>query len=192
VGDNYKEFQDNLEQNLTTPAGGSAGDKQEHDPMLKKMAEALGLKIEDGAKDEDVQAAVTKAFAERDHEIAILKANMTAEEKAHHDTLADEAAKAEFRKLDTAARKAVIAKANELPEHVRKALAEADALKKRFADLEEKDALAAVTKRVMDAGLPDSEVDTFGKCFKADPEAAEKMLKLGAAGWKAADAAGTF
>src|SRR5262249_27331393 len=114
LADTFKEFQDHLEQNLTIPAGGSAGDKQEHDPMLKKMAEALGLKIEDGAKDEDVQAAVTKAFAERDHEIAILKANMTAEEKAHHDTLADEAAKAEFRKLDTAARKAVIAKANEL------------------------------------------------------------------------------
>ena len=61
------------------------------------MAKALGLNIDDSAKDEEVQAAITKAFADRDREIALLKADMTADERKYHDGLPADNSRAEAR-----------------------------------------------------------------------------------------------
>jgi len=191
LADIFAQFREYLEKNVTLTAERSAGDNKEHSTMLKQMAKALGLNIDDSAKDEEVQAAITKAFADRDREIALLKADMTANERKYHDGLPADKQEA-FRKADHAARTAEMTKHAELPEYVRKALAEADDVKKRLAALEEKNEIEAVRKRVSEAGLPETEVENVRKLFKADKAATEAVLKQAAAGWAAAKAAGAF
>lgn len=165
--------------------------------MDKELLKALGL-----PENADV-AAVLAAIAKRDSDAAaalakanadleIAKADMSDAERKHHDGLKDEDAKKAFRALAKADRAKEIEQANELPEHVRKALAEADEVKKRLAVLEGQQEVASFRKQAVEAGMPEAEAETLQKAYRGDKGAVDALVKTIAALNKQVREAGLF
>lgn len=182
-------------------AAGDAVDKtMESDMDLKELKKALGLA--DTATEAEVTAAITKALtatktsadalAKATIDLAIAKAAMSDDEKAHHDGLKDDDAKEKFRAMSGSERKAKMAKRDELPEHIRKQLAEADDMRKRLAALEDKDELAVIAKRAIEIGLPEGEAATIQKAYRGDKTAVDKILDVVKALTAQVKAAGLF
>jgi hypothetical protein len=180
-------------------AAGSAA-TSEKEPSMNPLKKALGLP--DSATDAELVAAVTKALAAAKEatdavaklstDLAIAKAGMDDAEKAHHDGLKTDAEKGTFRGMSRDDRKAKMAKRDELPEHIRKQLADADEMKKRLAVLEDKDELAAISKRVIEIGLPEAEAATIQKAYRGDKGAVDKILDVVKALTAQVKAAGLF
>lgn len=165
-----------LSADLTKALSGGDPDHQEDD-MSADLKKALGLPAD--ATAEQITAAVTKLTASaekaKDDEIAKLrkdmaeltaklaKAEMTEEERKHHDGLEDGDEKERFRNADHDGRRAMMRKRASEPEilELAKAVAEKEALAKRVAKLEEEAALAEFTKQALDAGLPEADGKTL-------------------------------
>jgi len=130
---------------------------------------------------------VTKALADKDAEIArlteIVKGAYSTDEVDHMEKM-DAEAKAKFRTMSPEDRKAEMDKCNtmtkrdELPDDIRKALGEAEDLKKRLASLEAKNEREAFAKRAASAGLTDEWADHLHAISKMDPRVADAVEKL--------------
>lgn len=168
-----------------TIAGLSVGN-QEVNAMNAEIKKALGLA--DSATDADLTAAVAKLLGD----LAIAKAGMSEEEKKYHDGLKDDGEKEKFRGMSREERVEHMKKRDDLPEHVRKALAEGEELKKRLAALEDDKELATLSKRATDIGLPDDHGAVIQKALRGDKEAVNKLLDLLKAANAAARAGGVF
>lgn len=130
---------------------------------------------------------VTKALADKDAEIArlteIVKGAYSTDEVDHMEKM-DAKAKAKFRATSPEDRKAEMDKCNtmtkrdELPEDIRKALGEAEDLKKRLASLEAANERASFAKRAAGAGLTDEWADHLQAIAKMDPKVADAVEKL--------------
>lgn len=184
-------------------AAGSAADTSEDDQMSAAIKKALGLA--DSATEAEVTAAIAKLapaenkdkdarIAKLEGELEVAKAGLSDDERAHHDALKSDDDKAAFRKLSRDERTKIVkaARAQELPEHVRKALQEGEDLKKRLAALEDKDALTGFTKRAVEIDLPEAEGATIQKAYRGDKEAVDKLLGFIKAAHAQAKAAGIF
>lgn len=162
-------------------AAGSAADKSEESDMdIAVLKKALGLA--DTATEAEITAELTKhaglktTVGKLETDLAIAKAAMTDEEKAFHDGLKDEDAKKEFRGKSKEERTAAMKKRDDLPPAIKKALEEADDLKKRVTAMEDKEALAVFTKHASAAGLAETESATLQKAYKGDKEALDKLV----------------
>lgn len=194
----FDQFSSSLENDLTKAlAAGDAVDKtMESDMDLKELKKALGLA--DTATEAEVSAAIAKGITAAGEagklktDLAIAKAGMNEEEKAFHDGLKDDDAKEIFRGMSRDERKARMAKRDELPEHVRKQLEEADDMKKRLKALEDKDELTALSKRAIDAGLLEADGATIQKAYRGDRGAVDKILDVVKALTAQVKAAGLF
>lgn len=179
-------------------AAGDAVTHEEHD--MDPLKKALGLPA--SATEAEVAAAITKALADAKAasdavakltaDLAIAKAGMTEEEKSYHDGMKDDGEKEKFRGMSREERKAKMHKREELPEHIRKALAEADELKKRLAALEDKDELTTLNKRATDVGLPEDHGAVIQKAYRGDKTAVDKLLDVVKALTAQVKAAGLF
>jgi hypothetical protein len=185
-----------LSADLTKALSGGDPDAPEEIEMSLELKKALGLP--ENATAEQITAAVTKltgaAEKAKDDEIAklrkesadlkaaLVKAEMTEEERAHHDKLEDEDDKKKFRNAEHAERREMMRKRDRDPEllELAKAVAEKEALAKRVAQLEEDKALAEFTKEAVDAGLPESEGKTWMLMAKnaKTPEEKAAVAKL--------------
>lgn len=198
----FDQFSDHLGNEVTKAlAAGNAVDKtMESDMDLKELKKALGLA--DTATEAEVTTAITKALAavktsadalaKATTDLAIAKAAMSDDEKAHHDGLKDDDAKEKFRAMSSSERKAKMAKRDDLPEHIRKALADADDMRKRLAALEDKDATEVISKRLADIGIASEHVDTVKKAYTGDKGAVDKLIDLVKAAYAQVKAAGLF
>lgn len=168
-----------LSADLTKALSGGSPDAPEEIEMSAELKKALGLPAD--ATADQITAAVAKltgaAEKAKDDEIAKLrkeaadlkarleKAEMTEEERAHHDGLEDDEAKAKFRRAEHAERREMMRKrgGDALVESLElaKVQSEKEALAKRVAQLEDDAQLALFTKRVEAMGLPASK----GKAF---------------------------
>jgi hypothetical protein len=182
-------------------AGGAVISSDKEQDMSAAIKKALGLA--ESATEAEVTAAIVKlASAENkekdakivklESELAIAKAGMDDDEKKFHDGLKDDDAKAKFRGASKADRKVAMTKRDDLPEDVRKALAEHDDLKKKVAVLEDGKALEGFTKSAIDIGLPEAEGATLQKAYRGDKEAVDKLVGFLKAAHAQAKAAGIF
>lgn len=142
--------------------------------MTKEQGDALQKSLD------ETKAELAKASTE----IAFLKMSSEHQEFAKDF---DAEKKAAWAKKDPKARDAEVADcakraAEQIPDSVRKALAdgevakaESEKLAKRVADLEAKDAREAITKRVSELGLSAEYVDVLTKARKGDVEALTKL-----------------
>jgi hypothetical protein len=196
----FDQFSDALggEIDKALAAGDAATSDTEID--MDPLKKALGLPA--SATEAEVTAAITKALADAKAasdavaklttDLAIAKAGMSDDEKSHHDGMKDDGEKEKFRGMSRDERKAKMAKRDDLPEHIRKALAEADDLKKRLAALEDKDELAALTKRATDVGMAEDHGAVIQKAYRGDKTAVDKLLDVVKALTAQVKAAGLF
>jgi hypothetical protein len=188
LADTFTEFDDHVQKNVTADP---ARDTTET-TMIKELAKALGLK--DDASEADVTKAIKDNLvkaAETAAQIEILKAGFSDAEKVYHDKLA-EGERPAFRKLNHPEREKLMHKQDDLPEHVRKQLAEAEEMKKRLAKLEEQQELAKFEKIATEYEYPTSRAAELMKLEKADPVAFKGIIEHNKAGWAAAQKAGVF
>lgn len=168
-----------LSADLTKAMSGGCPDHPGEDDMSAELKKVLGLPAD--ATADQIAAAVAKLAGTvekaKDDEIerlrkemadlkaALAKAEMTEEEKAHHDGLKDDGEKEKFRRAEHAERREMMRKniGSELVAslEVTKLQSEKDALAKRVAQLEEQATLAEFTKRVVAMGLPESKAKSF-------------------------------
>lgn len=158
-------------------AAGNAANTSKESAMDKAvLTKALGLA--DSATDAEITAAVAKNasdLANTAAELEIAKVGMSTDERAFHDGLKDEDAKKSFRGLAREARADRMAKRDDLPEHVKKALADAEDTRKRLAVLEAKDELAKFEKRAVEIGLTETQGELLMKAHKGDKDALGKL-----------------
>jgi len=147
-------------------------DPPSEDEMSPALKKALGL------PETATEAEALAAVAKRDLELAILKADMTAPERALHDAL-PEADRGAFRALDKAARAAEIAKRAPAPPAadplVAKMQTELADLQKRNASLEHERDLAKFSKRATEIGLTEAQGELLMKAHAGDKDALTKL-----------------
>ena len=185
-----------------TLAAGDAVDKtMESDMDLKELKKALGLA--DTATEAELNAELAKFAGLKTTvgtltadlakvRVALAKAEMTDDERSFHDGLKDDDEKEKFRGMSRAERAERMKKRDDLPEHVRKALAEHEDAKKRLAKLEDERALDAFTKQAKDIGLPDTDGATLQKAYRGDKDSVDKLVGYIKSANAAAKAAGLF
>ncbi|WP_407146257.1 hypothetical protein [Bradyrhizobium sp. ORS 86] len=168
-----------LEEIQKALAAGNAVTPNGDPDMDPEIAKALGLDA--NAKTADVLGVIAKMVTElktATSELAIAKAQMSDEEKAYHDALKSDEEKASFRALSKGERTVKMAKRDDLPEYVRKQLAEAEDVKKRLAALEQKDETETIAKRVADVGMGADQVEVVRKAYKGDKGAVDAILDV--------------
>jgi len=196
----FDQFSDHLGSEVTKALAAGSASTSEMELDMNPIKKALGLP--DSATDAEVQAAIVKALADAKAageavakmtiDLAISKAAMSDDEKAYHDGLKDDDAKATFRSASKEDRKSKMSKRDELPEHIRKQLADADDMRKRLAALEDKDATESISKRLADIGIATEHVDTVKKAYTGDKSAVDKLIDLVKAAYAQVKAAGLF
>lgn len=196
----FDQFSDHLGSEVTKALAAGSASTSEMELDMNPIKKALGLP--DSATDAEVQAAIVKALAAAKEageaiakmtiDLAIAKAAMGDDEKAYHDGLKDDDAKASFRSASKEDRKGKMAKRDELPEHIRKQLADADDMRKRLAALEDKDATESISKRLADIGIATEHVETVKKAYAGDKSAVDKLIDLVKAAYAQVKAAGLF
>jgi hypothetical protein len=205
LAETFAEFDDYVQKIGYVDASPADDDKNGDPTMLKELAKTLGLK-EDASADD-----ITKAVKARDNEIAVLKADLTPEEKAHFETLkakkpfggkdgdgkdgdgdGDEDDTKKFLAMTHEQRKALMRKRDDVPEYVRKLLDEGEEAKKRLQKLEDERELQKFEKIARDYSVPASEAPALMRLSKVDSEALNKLLAHTKAGWSAAQKAGAF
>lgn len=138
---------------------------QAHDYIGKLVANPAASTVAKGeAMSDELKKQLdelTAKLAERDEEIATLKAAKKPDDK-------DADADADCAKIDKAA----------LPEPVRKALEEAEVIKADLAILKAKDALVENTKIAKAHGLADGMGETVMKAYSGDRESVTKLLEV--------------
>ena len=174
IAETIKQFSAHVEGELEkTLSGGNPGGTSEDDVMSAALKKALGLA--DTATESDVLAAIAK----KDAELAIAKAKMSAEEKAHHDSLESDDAKEKFRSMSSEERASRMKKrVEELHPDVRKALDENETLRKQVAALVAKDELETFKKRAQEIGVPVDKADTLMKASHGDKSAIEEVFAM--------------
>lgn len=139
--------------------------------------------------DTEVTDDLKKALADKDAQIAALAKSLegryTADEAAYVAKL-DDVAKGKFAGMTPEERKAEMEKGElckraDIPEDIRKQLAEHEDLKKRVAAMEADREFASFQKRAADLGLPGEAAKHLQVIAKASPEAAAFVEKLAGA-----------
>lgn len=206
--ESFEQHGEFLKSNLT--AGPAVVHKEGGSQMdLVLLRKVLGLS--DTATEDDV----TKALAKQAADIAILtkrqalgvdilKADFSPDERAHYDKIGkakadgsgepDENDVQKNFRTATKSERAVLIKAAEptVPEHVRKALEENEALKKRLAALEGSSELTVLNKKATDIGLLEAEGLTIQKAYAGDKTSVDRLLDFVKQGFAAAKAGGVF
>jgi hypothetical protein len=196
----FDQFSDHLGSEVSKALAAGSASTSEMELDMNPIKKALGLP--DSATDAEVQAAIAKALAAAKEatdavakltsDLAIAKASMSDDETKYHDALKTDGEKEAFRKMSKGERTTAMAKRDELPEHIRKQLAEADELRKRVAALEDKDATDAISKRLADIGIAADQVETVKKAYTGDKGAVDKLIDLVKAAYAQVKAAGLF
>ena len=182
----FNQFQDHLAE-VTQAAGGAVDKKRgESDMDIAVLKKTLGLA--DSATEAEVtkalddqkaaHAAAVKKMAEVTAELEIAKANMTPDELKFHDGLKEEEHKKSFRAKDHQNRTVQMEKREELPDSIKKIIADAAANEKKLNELLEKQDLAEFAKQAKDLGLPDTEAITLKKAYAGDKPAVDKLMSL--------------
>lgn len=171
IDETIKQFSEHVEDELEKSlSGDDPGDLSHEEIMSNAITKALGL------ADTASEAVILAELAKRDAEAEILKASMTDDEKSHHDSLKTDDDKKAFRGMGRDQRKAKMAKRDDdLPEHVKKALADAEDTRKRLATLEAKDELVTFQKRAVEIGLTEVQGELLQKAHKGDKDALQKL-----------------
>jgi hypothetical protein len=182
----FNQFQDHLAE-VTQAAGGAVDKKRgESDMDIAVLKKTLGL------ADSATEADVTKALADQAKaakdasdnlakvtgELEIAKANMTPDELKFHNELKDDEAKKAFRAKDHQNRTVQMEKREELPDSIKKIIADAESTKKQLGELLEKQNLADFAKQAKELGLPDTEAITLKKAYDGDKPAVDKLMSL--------------
>jgi hypothetical protein len=180
-----------LKEFLKTVAPGNGAEDEDTEPQMSTaVKKALGLA--DSATEEEVLKVVTKLakteLSDKDKEIAklaleneILKADMSDDEKKHHDALPDDAARKAFRTLPKDDRAKLVKKAEpEVSPELKKVQDENADLKKRLEAVETDREIAKFAKRAEDMGLPATQGEVLRKAVAGakDPAAVEAIIKM--------------
>jgi hypothetical protein len=172
-----KQFSEHVEDELEkTLSGEGPGADSEEDDMSPELKKALGLA--ETASEADAVAAITKR--DEDHaqlaaDMEILKAALSDDEKSFHNALKSDDDKKAFRGLSRDQRKTRMNKRDDLPPEVKKALDEAEDLKKRLAVLENERELESFKKRAVEIGLTDAQGELLMKAHKGDATSLKKI-----------------
>lgn len=166
-------------------ASGNDADPQE-DAMFEAIKKALGLAAT-ATEDEVLKALTAKVaagdaakIAKLEFDLAIAKAAMSADEKEYHDGLDKEEDRKAFREKskDDRAKEMKARKNVELPESVKKALAENDDLKKRLGVLENERLEKQFSEKAVVLGLPAEKGAILRKAAAGDATAVEEVFKM--------------
>jgi hypothetical protein len=170
IDQTIKQFSEHVEGELEKSLSGDGPGNPSGDDDMDKIKKALGLA--DTASEADVLAAIAK----RDADAEILKASMSDDEKSHHDALKSDDDKKAFRGMSRDQRKAKMTKRDDdLPPHIKKALDDAEELRKRMAVLEAKDELVTFQKRATEIGLTEAQGELLQKAHKGDKDALKSI-----------------
>ncbi len=175
-----KQFSEHVEDTLEKALSeGESGDSSEDDEMSAALKKALGLA--DTASEAEILAAISKRDADHALALDIVKAAMGDDEKSYHDKITDAEAQKKFRAMSKNDRASLMAKRDDLPPAIAKALQENEDLKKQVAALVAKDELETFKKRAAEMGVPEAKADVLRKAMSGDKGAGEEvfaMLKL--------------
>lgn len=185
IDETIKQFSEHVEETLEkTLSGGEPGELSQDETMSAALKKALGLA--DTATEADLLSAVAKKdeelkkrgadLAQRNTELDIAKAAMSDDESKYHDSLNSDDEKKKFRGMTRAERAKEMKKVEApLPDHIVKALADVEALKKSNADLQRDRDIAIFSKRASDIGLGEAHGELLMKAHAGDKAAVAKL-----------------
>jgi hypothetical protein len=160
LGETFAQFGDHLKETLTAGSAVVKTSEKGSDMDIAILRKALGLA--DTATEAEVSAAIATLK---------IKGGDKNPDKVKDNEYDDE-------EEDTDPKLKAAKKSVELPEEIKKALADADDLKKRFVAMEEREELHKLEKRASELGLPVAEAATIQKAYKGDKAAVDKLLEV--------------